>query len=69
MLRERAYVRATNPRKPGMSSQPLLIALSLVTLVIVLGAGILQLRRVRASQARRGEAPGGMAGPSNNPPQ
>lgn len=52
-----------------MSSQPLLIALSLVTLVIVLGAGILQLRRVRASQARRGEAPGGMAGPSNNPPQ
>ena len=40
--------------------------LSIVTLVAVLGFGFFQLRRVRASQARRHETPGGMAGPSTD---
>jgi cytochrome oxidase assembly protein ShyY1 len=37
--------------------------LSFVTLVIVLGIGFWQLKRVRGSQAKRGEHPGGIAGP------
>lgn len=39
------------------------IILSFVTLVIVLGLGVWQLMRVRNSQAKRGEHPGGVAGP------
>ena len=38
--------------------------LSFVTLLIVLGVGVYQLKRVRGSQAKRGETPGGIAGPS-----
>ena len=37
--------------------------LSLVTILIVLGIAVYQLRRVHESQAKRGEAPGGVAGP------
>ncbi len=39
------------------------VILSFVTLIIVLGVGFWQLKRVRASQAKRGEHPGGIAGP------
>ncbi len=39
------------------------VVLSFVTLLIVLGIGIYQLKRVRGSQAKRGEHPGGVAGP------
>ena len=49
-----------------MSSQPLLVWLSLFTLIIVLGVAFVLLKRVRTSQARRGETPGGIAGPSND---
>ena len=48
-----------------MQNTPLLAALSLVTLIVVLGYGFFHLRKVRRSQAKRGEAPGGMAGPSS----
>lgn len=37
--------------------------LSLVTILIVLGIATYQLRRVHESQAKRGEAPGSVAGP------
>ncbi len=37
--------------------------LSFVTLLIVFGAGVWQLKRVRNSQTKRGEHPGGVAGP------
>ena len=49
-----------------MVSQPLLVWLSLITLIVVLALGFFQLKRVRASQAKRGETPGGIAGPSND---
>ena len=39
------------------------VVLSFVTLLIVVGVGIWQLRRVRNSQAKRNEHPGGVAGP------
>ncbi len=39
------------------------VILSFVTLIIVLGIGIWQLKRVRNSQAKRNEHPGGVAGP------
>ena len=39
------------------------VILSFVTLIIVLGVGFWQLKRVRASQAKRNERPGGIAGP------
>ncbi len=39
------------------------VILSFVTLIIVLGIGIWQLKRVRHSQEKRGEHPGGVAGP------
>lgn len=39
-------------------------ALSIVTLLIVVALGIFQLLRVRKSQAKRGEKPGGIAGPT-----
>jgi len=39
------------------------VILSFVTLIIVLGIGIWQLKRVRQSQEKRGEHPGGIAGP------
>ncbi len=39
------------------------VVLSFVTLLIVVCIGIWQLRRVRNSQAKRGEHPGGVAGP------
>lgn len=41
----------------------LLSALSLFTLAAVVAIGIAQLIRVRKSQAKRGEHPGGVAGP------
>lgn len=50
-----------------MDSQPLLVWLSVLTLVIVVGLGLFQLMRVRNSQAKRGEAPGGIAGPGSDP--
>ncbi len=39
------------------------VILSFVTLGIVLVLGAVQLMRVRNSQAKRGEHPGGVAGP------
>ncbi len=39
------------------------VILSFVTLLIVLGVAIYQFMRVRKSQAKRGEHPGGIAGP------
>ena len=39
------------------------VVLSFVTLLIVLGVGMWQLKRVRNSQTKRGEHPGGVAGP------
>ena len=44
------------------------IWLSLFTLIVVLGVGFFVLKRARASQTRRGETPGGMAGPSKDDP-
>ena len=49
-----------------MSQYPLLVWLSLITLVLVLVFAVYQLKRVRSSQARRGETPGGIAGPSDD---
>lgn len=45
---------------------PLLVWLSLATLVIVLVVAFFQLKRVRQSQEKRGETPGGIAGPSGD---
>lgn len=47
-----------------MGGTSILVWLSLITLVVVLGAAIFQFTRIRNSQAKRGETPGGMAGPS-----
>ncbi len=48
----------------AMDSQiSLPVILSFVTLCIVLAIGIYQFMRVRKSQAKRGEHPGGIAGP------
>ncbi len=42
---------------------PMPIILSLVTFFIIVGLAIYQLKRVRRSQEKRGEHPGGIAGP------
>ncbi len=47
-----------------MENFSLPVILSFVTLAIVLGIGFVQLKRVRNSQAKRGETPGGVAGPT-----
>ena len=39
------------------------VILSFVTLLIVVGLAVFQLMRVRRSQAKRNEHPGGVAGP------
>ncbi len=39
------------------------VILSFVTLLIVVGIGVYQFVRNRGSQKKRGEHPGGMAGP------
>ncbi len=39
------------------------VILSFVTLLIVVGVAVFQLMRVRRSQAKRDEHPGGVAGP------
>ena len=39
------------------------VILSFVTLLIVVAVAVFQLMRVRRSQAKRGEHPGGIAGP------
>lgn len=49
-----------------MADISLLSMLSLATIAIVLILGVVQFFRVRNSQAKRGEAPGGMAGPSDS---
>ena len=41
-------------------------ALSMLTLLIVLGIGVFLFLRNRQSQLKRGETPGGIAGPSND---
>ena len=46
-----------------MSNISLPVILSLVTLVIVVGIGLFLLAKARRSQAKRGEHPGGIAGP------
>lgn len=47
-----------------MADTSLLSILSLGTLVAVCGVALFMFARVRNSQAKRGEKPGGMAGPS-----
>ena len=42
------------------------IVLAMVTLAIVLVLGFVQIGKVRHSQAKRGERPGGIAGPSSD---
>jgi cytochrome oxidase assembly protein ShyY1 len=42
---------------------PMPIILSLVTFFIIIGLAIYQLKRVKRSQEKRGEHPGGIAGP------
>ena len=49
-----------------MDNPSLIITLALATLFIVLGYGVYQWTRVRQSQARRHETPGGIAGPSDD---
>ncbi len=46
-----------------MQDVSLLSSLSLVTLVIVVGYAVFHFFKVRQSQAKRGERPGGIAGP------
>ena len=46
-----------------MHDVTLLSSLSMVTLALVLAIGIYQFVKVRRSQAKRGEHPGGIAGP------
>ena len=43
------------------------IVLSFTTLVIVVAVAVFLLMRARNSQAKRGETPGGIAGPSDTP--
>ena len=43
------------------------IVLSFTTLVIVVVVAVFLLMRSRNSQAKRGETPGGIAGPSDTP--
>jgi hypothetical protein len=47
-----------------MENSVLILVLALATLGIVLFLGLHQLGRIRHSQAKRGERPGGVAGPS-----
>jgi uncharacterized protein (UPF0333 family) len=42
-------------------------ALSMLTLLIVVCIGVYLLMKNRNSQAKRGETPGGVAGPSQDP--
>ncbi len=42
---------------------PMPIILSLVTFFIIIGLAIYQLKRVKRSQEKHGEHPGGIAGP------
>lgn len=49
-----------------MDNSALLAWLAMATLLIVLGLGVFQFFRVRNSQAKRGERPGGIAGPSED---
>ena len=46
-----------------MADVSLLSALSITTLVIVVAYAVYHLMKVRKSQAKRGEHPGGIAGP------
>ena len=46
-----------------MQNPSLLIILSLFTIVAVIGILLWQRKRVNDSQAKRGETPGGIAGP------
>lgn len=48
-----------------MDAVSLLSTLAIFTLIAVLAVGVWQFVRVRKSQARRGETPGGAAGPSS----
>ena len=42
------------------------IVLQLVTFLLVIGIAVFLLMRVRNSQKKRGETPGGIAGPSDS---
>lgn len=50
-----------------MFDYPMPIVLSLVTFLLVAGAAVFVLMRARKSQAKRGETPGGIAGPTDTP--
>lgn len=43
------------------------VILSFTTLVIVVAVAVFMLMRARNSQAKRGETPGGIAGPTDTP--
>ena len=47
-----------------MNTVSLLATLAILTLIIVAGYGVWQFMRNRQSQKKRGETPGGVAGPS-----
>jgi len=65
LTRDRLVKRlAINNAESATPMFSLPVWLSFVTLIIVLGVGFYQLKRVRQSQAKRGETPGGIAGPS-----
>lgn len=49
-----------------MNTVPFLAILALFTIIAVLAFGFWQFKRVRQSQASRGETPGGIAGPSTD---
>lgn len=46
-----------------MENSLLIIVLAVGTLVVVLFVGSIQLKKIRNSQRKRGEHPGGVAGP------
>lgn len=48
-----------------MSNFSLPVVLSFFTILAVLGIAFYQLKRIRHSQAVRGETPGGVAGPDH----
>ncbi len=49
-----------------MQNPILIMVLAIGTLVVVIVVAFVQLRRHRQSQLKRGEAPGGMAGPEKH---
>jgi hypothetical protein len=62
-MRREPHAITTNQRCVLEHNISLPVILSFVTLLIVVGVAVFQLMRVRRSQAKRNEHPGGVAGP------